>query len=574
MAYKIPGLEDVRAYFQVIGCLMQDNTLIDDLNRPLAREDFNTNDFYELLFVGLYNLCMSGAQVIDEFAMDSYLGNFKEQYKIFQTNDGVNWLHDAKDMAELGNYDYYYSKVRKLSLLRYYESKGYDTRRVYDTTLSDSKAAEAEQLHFDNMTTQDIVDQIEGDLVLEPKAKYCANMLAQSCLAGDGLDELTDELMESPDFGYPFTSIAFNTVSYGAARGKFILRSAGTSVGKTRNFLMDACNFSIPYVWDPKKKDFVYTGHRVPTLFIGTEGSLREFKTIVQATVSGVNEAHIKKGKYEPGELERVRKANQYIKESPLYLVYCDDFSISDIENMAKRYVLQYNIEVLIFDYLQTSLRMISEISQGARVKLQEYQLLLIFATRLKALAERLDICVISGTQLNGEANEAKYKTSQVLQGSKAIAQKVDVGCILSRPNPAERKKLDIIMHNMINVPEVNLLTWCYKVRAGELSSVIICSHIDLGTMKIKDCFITDFDFNLIDVDFTQIEVMNEVLDNNSVDIEEVDMKNDPKYNVDFDPDTGEIFEKPVSKPLKLKDEKSSTKEKAAKPIKEKKLIF
>lgn len=547
---RIPGLEDVRAYFQVIGCLLQDNTLIDDLNRPLQREDFNTNAFYEILYVAIYNTYMAGAQVIDEFAIDSYLKNFKEQYKIFEANDGINWLYDAKTIAELGNYDYNYSRLRKLSLLRYYENQGYDTRKVYDTTLSDAKSAENEQLKFDNMTTQDIVDQVEGDLVLVPKAKFCANMLAQSCLAGDGLDELTDELMESPAFGYPFTSAAFNTVSYGAARGKFILRSASTGAGKSRNFLMDACNFAVPYVWDIKKKDFVYTGHRVPTLFIGTEGSIREFQTIVQATVSGVNEAHIKKGKYEPGELERVRKANQYIKESPLYLVYCDDFSIADIENMAKRYVLTHNIEIFIFDYLQTSLRMIQEISTNARgTKLQEYQLLLIFSTRLKALAERLDICIISGTQLSAEANDARYKTNQVLQGSKAIAQKVDVGVILSRPNPAERKKLEAIMKNMINVPEVNLLTWCYKVRAGELSSVIICSNINLGTMKIRDCFITDFDFNLIDVDFTQIEVMNEVLDSNSVDINETDFKNDPRY-MQVEEDTED---KPIETPKQKK---------------------
>jgi replicative DNA helicase len=83
-----------------------------------------------------------------------------------------------------------------------------------------------------------------------------------------------------------------------------------------------------------------------------------------------------------------------------LYLVYCDDYNITDIENIAKKYVLQYKIEVFIFDYLQTSLRLMTEMRNKTSVRMQEYQILIVFVTRLKALAERLSICILTGTQL------------------------------------------------------------------------------------------------------------------------------------------------------------------------------
>ena len=190
-----------------------------------------------------------------------------------------------------------------------------------------------------------------------------------------------------------------------------------------------------------------------------------------------------------------------------------------------------YQVEIVIFDYLQTSLRLTTEITKKIGGGLKEYQLLLVFATRMKALCERLNFCMISGTQLNGEADDARYKTAHVLQGSKAIAQKVDIGCILSTPNNAEKKKIDIIRRNIVGCPEINLLTWCYKLRSGKLTHIIICSHIDLGNMRIKDCFVTDFDFNLIDIDFTEIKIVEEVVEDHSHIMSEQDFKDDSNLN-------------------------------------------
>lgn len=532
------GLVDKRAYLNVIGCLMQDSSLIDDMDRPLARSDFKTEDFYELLFVAIYNLYIQGCSKIDEFAIDSYLSNYKKQYQIFQDNHGLDYLVNAREIASVSNYDYFYHRMRKFSLLRYYEDKGVDTKRlIYDWTVTEEKQADIEKRKFEEYSELDIVSIIESELVITPKMDYCSDILSESIQAGDGMVDLIEELLETPDFGYNFTSPMFNALCRGARKGKFYLRSASTGTGKSRNFLMDACNFAIPYKWDEKKQDFVFTGYNTPTLYIGTEGSLREFQTIVLAVVSGVNETHILEGEYEGGELDRVKQAAQYISESPLYLVYCDDFSITDVENIAKRYVLTYQIEIFVFDYLQNSLRLSNEVNSKSSMRMQEWQILLIFSTRMKALAERLDIAIISGTQLSAEVAEARYKDHTLLQGSKAVANKIDVGVILTRPNKAEQKKIEQLTKKMLGCPEINLLQWCYKIRQGKLSRIIILSNIDLGTMRIRDIMATDFDFmEVIPLDVTRSETVEAAVKANSVGINTIDDKL-------VDIETGEILD-------------------------------
>ena len=509
------GLVDKRAYLNTIGCLLQNPMLIDDIDRPLDRTDFNTETFYELLYVAIYNLHMQGCTTIDEFSVDSYLSNYKEQYCIFQENNGLGYLADAKDIANLENYDYYYHRLRKYALLRYYEKQGLSTRFIYDGSVDTAKL-EVEQKKFDDYTEQDIVGMVESTFVLNPNMKYCSNTLSTDAQAGDGINELIEDLCETPDVGVPFTSLGLNTVARGFRLGKFYLRSGTTGSSKSRQSIMDCCNIAIPHRWNLETKSWEYTGNAFPTLFISTEMSVDECQTIILATVSGVNEEHILYGNYKEGEKERVLLAGKYLKESPLYINVINDFSISDIENIIKRYHNSRGVNYIFFDYIFVAPRLITEMSKTSSMRMQEYQLLTMFATRLKALAESLWVFIMSSTQLNGEAADMKYKDARCLQGSKAIANKIDFGCISMRPTAAELKKIEAITRNIVGCPEINMMQWVYKVRRGKLTRIIIFSNLNLGCMREKTVFVTDYDFNLIDVDFTKIECMDKVVEENS----------------------------------------------------------
>ena len=510
------ALCDKRAYLNTIGSLLQDSSLIDDIDRPLDRTDFNTEAFYELLYVAIYNLHMQGCSTIDEFSVDSYLSNYKEQYAIFQENNGIEYLANAQDIASLENYDYYYHRLRKYSLLRYYEKQGLDTRFIYDGSV-DSTKSEAEERKFDDYTEQDIVEMVESAFVINPNMKYCTNTLSTDVQAGQGMGELVIDLMEVPDVGLPLNNDGLNTVARGARYGCLYMRSCPQGGGKSRFAAGDACKIAVPYYYDVKSKKFKYTGNCEPVLYITTEMPVDEIQTILIAAVSKVNEEHILYGSYDKGEYERVQQAIEYIKSSPLYIVHIPDFNIEDIKNIIKKYNREYGVRFIFFDYIHTSLRLMTEVNGRSGMGLKEHQLLLVFATELKTIAQQLDVFIFTASQLNGEAQNATYKDQNLLAGAKALANKLDMGVISMKITKAELKKLEPIMRKMINRPEPTHGHWIYKVRRGRLTRIIIWTKADLGTMDEKALFVTDFDFGLIDMDFTKIEQVEAQLKENSV---------------------------------------------------------
>ena len=510
------ALTDKRAYANTLGCLMKDPTLVEDIDRPLDREDFNTETFYDLLFVAIYNLSMQGCKTIDEFAIDSYLSGFKDQYRIFQENRGLEYLNNIKEYCSLENYDYYYHRLRKYSLLRYYEKQGLNTKFIYDTSVDDFHANE-EQQKFDNYTEQDIVSMVESSLVINPTMKYCTNTLTTEVQAAQGGIELIEDLMKIPDVGLPLNNNGLNTVARGARKGCLYMRSLLQGQGKSRLAAGDACKMAVPYIYDKEKKKYVYTGLSEPTLYITTEMPVDEIQTILYATISKVNEEHILYGTYEKGELKRVKQAIEYIESSPLYIVHIPDFSIEDIKNIIKKYNREFGVEYFFFDYISTSLRLMSEINGKSRMGLKEHQLLLVFATELKTIAQQLDVFIFTASQLNGEAQIATYKDQNLLAGSKALANKLDVGIISMRPSRSEQEKLETILQRKFNIPMPDIGHWVYKVRRGRLTHIIIWSKTNLGTMDEEALFVTDFDFNLIDIDFTQIEQVEAKIQEHSV---------------------------------------------------------
>lgn len=512
------NLIDKRAYLQVLGCLLKMPSLIDDIEHPLDKRDFWAGEekLYMLIYVSIYNLYMQGCTVIDEYAIDSYLSNFKEQYSEFEKNNGINYILDCQEMATIENYDMNYHIIRKLSLLRYYESKGLDTKFIYDPTKANPEEQTVEVLKFHEMNEQDIVTKVESIFIVEPKMNFCSNSLTSDAQAGDKLIELVDELCKEPDVGIPATNSICTSISRGQRLGCFFLRSGTTGSSKTRQAIMDACNTAIPWEWDLKKKEWIYSGFSEPTLFIETEMTVNEVQTIILAKVSGVPEEHILYGDYKEDEKERVLKASEYIKSSPLYICCIDDFSISDIENIVKKYHVQYGVLYVYFDYIFATTRAIEELVKKTGMRLQEWQVVNMFSIRLKMLAVQLHIFIMSSTQLNGEAQDMKYKDARCLEGSKRVANKIDFGIISMRPTAAELKKIETITRNIVVCPEVNMLHWIYKCRRGKMSRIIVFSHINLDCLREEALFITDYDFNLIDVDITKIESIEKMIEKNS----------------------------------------------------------
>lgn len=95
--------------------------------------------------------------------------------------------------------------------------------------------------------------------------------------------------------------------------------------------------------------------------------------------------------------------------------------------------------------------------------------------------------------------------------------EEMNMGVISMAPTKAEKKKIESVLHKMVNMPVPNMCHWVYKVRRGRLTRIIIWTKIDLGTMTEQCLFVTNYDFELIDMDFTKIEQVEEKIKEHSV---------------------------------------------------------
>lgn len=481
-----------------MGALITDPTILDEYQ--FDKEDF-AEPFYILIYSSVYNLYNSGVNVIDNFSVDSYLSNYKEQYKIFNDNNGLEYITDVVELYQKENFSYFYTRLKKFSCLRYWEEQGYDTRKIYDTTIVEPSAQEKEVIKFDNLTVDDMIDILEGNLIDEAKMKFSTNTSHIGQLAGKNLRQLKDSFKEIPDYGLPMQSPIMSTIARGCRLKKLYLRSGASGSGKSRLGLADIANISIPYKYNTKEHKWDYSGFSEPALMISTELEIPEVQTILIAYISGVDEGKIREGNYTKEEEKRVDEAIEYIESSPFYIEFIPDFGISDIEQLIRKYKREKSVHHFFFDYVHMSNKLIMEVATISKgMKLREDQILFLFIDTLKNLCNKLDIFILSSTQLNGTYKDSTEKDETMLRGAKNMADRIDLGEIALPPSPLEQKMLKEIVKKMVGCPEINLIRHIYKLRGNKWSKIKICQHVDLGTGRTQDVFVLDKNNVLIDI--------------------------------------------------------------------------
>lgn len=224
------SISDKRAIYQVIGCLMKKPSLLTEERYKLTKDDF-PEQFHKIIFAAINNLVAQGLEDIDYVMIDSFLSNYDVQYKIFNDNDGIDYLLQASENSSVSNFDYNYNRVKKFSLLRSYKETGLDINEIYNEDIFNPREKEEMQERFDQYTLQDIIDIIDKK-ILEVKSQFLDEYGAHGQQAGKGMKKLKEDLKQTPAMGAPLCSGILTTIVRGARLKKLYMRSAPTGVGK------------------------------------------------------------------------------------------------------------------------------------------------------------------------------------------------------------------------------------------------------------------------------------------------------------------------------------------------------
>ena len=497
---------DISSIVQLIGNIYNNPRLLEkDDKYHFTEKDF-VNEFHQIVFASLYNLYQLGAKTLSIQAVESYLSTRPKAEAIYKANKGAEYILKCSEIADINQFDYYYNKLKKMSLLRAYNDLGLNLDWLYDPDSLDTKELQQQSDKLDNMSLEEISDLINNKIDAI-KMEYVQNVSDGGSQIGDGIDELLEELKSTPAVGYPLYGKFMNTITRGARLGKFYLRSAATGVGKTRTMIADACYIGCGQMYDLNTNKWISIGAPQNTLFIATEQDLAECQTMCIAFLAGVDEEHILKAEYYTGEWERVQKASMLLKQSKIYFECLPDFTLTMIENIIKKHIRENQVQYVFFDYIHSSASILMEVGGAHGVKnLREDNVLFLLSSKLKDIAVQYGVFMMSSTQLNGDFKTSDTPDQSLLRGSKAIADRVDAGMIMLDVTSDDIEKIKPFCDKN-NVPIPNVKMSVYKIRQGRWKSVYLWMNAQKEYCRYNPVFVTDWRYGYIEMEDLKIKV-------------------------------------------------------------------
>lgn len=487
-------LDEKNITLQIFGNLLKNSSILDRTDKYfLTANDFSSS-FERRLFAIILTLHSQGARSIGINDIENYLKDIPSTYAVWEKEHGLDYLQDAEDLSDEGNFDYYYNKLKKINLLKSLKRAGYDISEFYIEDPLNPKYQEV-NAHFEEVSTTDItnsfrkkLNRIENEVGINQENKVSH--------ANDGARQLVESLKLAPDTGPRLQGKFFNTIVRGARKGKFFLRSAASGQGKTRRAVGDACYLSYPIRYNLQTQDWDWDGGTEKSLIIVTEQEEDEIQTMILSYLSGVNEDNILFSNYEDGEEERIQKALQImdVYQDNLRICRMPNPNIEQIQQIIRSEVLENGIDFIFYDYIFLNPALLNEFRD---LKMADHQVLGMMSAALKDLAVELNVFIFSSTQLNaqGEDNTKSIKNESAIRGSRAIVDKVDMGCIVNRPTEED---LHIVEGLCSKIP--NSVTDVYKMRRGRYTQVRIWSYVDLGTCRVEDLLVTDGKLNPVKI--------------------------------------------------------------------------
>lgn len=473
----------------------------------------NANDypenFHKMIWGAIVNLAKKGnIEKITPIDIENEVSQFETAFSLWKNNDGWGYIEASIEMTKdkLLNIGKYYDDVRKYSIIRNAsENLKIDTTFIYDE--NDDTKLEI----FNKLSSNEVLNEINNKFN-EFKDMW-QNVFGDnySFTVGDGIHERLREHREQQNtYGYPFQSGYLTTVYRGMRPRKYILRSSVSGGGKSRSSLADGCNMVSDRIYDWSEHKWISTGKPQSVLFISTELEKDEIQDVILAHVSGIEQDRIEEWNNITKEEELIlNESANYIKSYKYYIEYMPDFTIDMISETIERHVLNHNITACFFDYINDSPSLYEYYYNKTHTRLRTDQILFLFSAALKSVCNKFNIYLGSSTQLNDTYKDNDNKDSGALKGSKAIIEKADGGILALPVSHKDLKKLSPILESDGTFGAIvpNMSYYIFKNRGGKWKTIIIWTKLNMGTMREVDCFVTDYNYELIpDIEKTIID--------------------------------------------------------------------
>lgn len=486
------GLYDRQSENFIIGSLLTAPSLLHEDVYVLSPTDFYGKR-NQLIFSVISNMAAQGVETITPQDVDSYLMRFPEQYQVYNENGGG--IQSLIVISETLNYDIklfesHYNRIKKFTVLRDLESAGISTKQFYD---QDALLASKINEEFETLSVDDILSKIKENInTIEDH--NISKKKATSQDASEGIANIIDMFKETPEVGEFLDGDIYNFAVRGARYGKFYLNSAASGHGKTRLMVGNAASLAFPKIDNNGNIITKEKYHKV--LFVATEQDPTEIQTLLLANISGVNEGKILLGTFDKEEEKRLRNAAKIIEKykGNFRIEWIPDPAIGLVRTKIVKHIYKEDISFIFYDYIFSSPALLSEFRD---LRIREDVVLMMLSNTLKEIAVEHQVFIMSSTQLNASWEEKDVRNANMIRGSKAVVDKVDVGSISVKASADELMKVQGIIDEQQPSHLPNMVTDIYKNRRGELTEIKVFRYFDYGTCRVIDLFMTDTSYNV-----------------------------------------------------------------------------
>ncbi len=263
----------------------------------------------------------------------------------------------------------------------------------------------------------DLLDMAESEIfkIAENSAKRDVRT------SGDVITQTMKLIEEASQKKGGFTGVesgftALDRLTLGWQPSDLVIIAARPSMGKTAFVLTMARNMAVQF--------------GKPVAFFSLEMSAQQLMMRLIVAESGLDSRDVRNGKIDADQWKHLEKSIQPLQAAPLYIDDTPALSMFEFRSKARRLKLQYNVELIVIDYLQL-------MTGTADAKGNREQEVASISRALKAVAKELNIPIIALSQLNRSVeSRGGNKRPQLsdLRESGAIEQDADLVAFIHRP--------------------------------------------------------------------------------------------------------------------------------------------
>jgi len=409
----------------VVGSIFKNPDLLldyGDLIIPKYDFDFETSEFLYNVIYEMFHYQTIGE--LTESKINVFMNQKEDRKQKYEELKGYTYIKRIMAVADIEEFPIYYDNLKKYSLLREFDRKGFPAKKIFAKN------------NFSKVTTEDIIKGMEYQI---STIGTVIGGVQDSVILGREMVSKVDKWKLTPDIGLPLPFEIINMLIRGARRKKLNLMGMHSGCGKSRITSVLACYIGILFgikvlvaaneqdedEWDAmvlscvvNNADFYWTLKED-----GKERELNDLGNLIRkySFFNGIDETKIVTGTLDEREEEVVKCAAKYIEENTqIHFLELEDFDEKTLKRQFKRHKIK-GCELIIYDTLKApDLDWMSFVKTGIM---------------LKEICKEINVSIWGTFQLTDDSLFNEVLNSTAIANGKHIKHIAD-GLLMAKPIP------------------------------------------------------------------------------------------------------------------------------------------